>query len=195
MKWILGCLICLLSLPVYGQEEVKETQGLEVDGVPSRLERLEKMRERRANERQDVRKSNRNTGQELLGTDEATLSRDEVERNRKARSASRTDARRDKTLRRVRNLKKRVEDVKRGQERSLHSHQWRMARINAALEMCEDTENEKWVQQIKELEKRSLSLWEREEKLQAVREDRAVKTFQKERDSFRKMRSSQERQR
>ena len=195
MKWILCCLIALLSLPVYGQEKAQETQGIEADGVPSRQERLERLRERRANEQQKVRKPNLNTGEGPLGADEASLNRDEVERNREARSASRTDARRDKTLRRVRNLKKRVEDAKRGQERSLHSHKWRMARIHAALEICEDTENEKWVQKIKELEKRSLSLRAREEKVQAMREGKAVQMFQKKRDNFRKIKSSPKKQR
>ena len=97
----------------------------------------------------------------------------------------RAEARRDKRLRRVRGLKKRLESVKQEQERSLHSHQWRTARIHVALELCENGDEKTLIERIEKLKERSDALRKREARLLTLRQEKAEESFKKARQEFR----------
>ena len=133
MKWILCGVFLFITPPVLGQSETGESLTVK-SGTPTREQRLEMLRERQAEAQKGDRPA-RGNASGPLGSNQGTLSREEIKRNQDARSALRTGARRDKRLRKVRGLKKRLEGVKQTQKRSLHSHQWRLARIHVALEI------------------------------------------------------------
>ena len=106
MKWFLWGISLVLLSPAYGQTNTKDTSPKE-NGVPTREERLEMLRERQAKKQTSERRKNAQ-GATSLGSSPDTLTREESQRNQEARNALRAEARRDKRLRRVRGPKKRL---------------------------------------------------------------------------------------